>query len=380
MAKIQESYISIMSNKVKQFGGINLAQGLPGFSPPQELITCLQEVALLPVHQYPPATGNFTLVEQIQNDYRNRLDLTAFKPLMTCGATEAISLIFNYLHLLINDSYSVMAFNPAYESYRRLPELYRVPFIPFGNLDDTTVDFDLLEKRIVENQVKIFFISSPGNPHGRAFSSAEIHRLLELSLKHRFFLIVDDVYSELYFDEPTLLPLQDFHSNCFLVNSFSKRFSITGWRVGFLYAHETHFPAIKNLHDYTGLCVPSVLQEALAKFISIPDVANTYVVSLRNDIVKGFDYYQHELQALDFYIPLIDGGYFVWTRLPEPFMDGVEFAEGLYQQQKVAVVPGIHFSDDAQKWIRINIARPYEELNLALLGIKQFLKIKGYVL
>lgn len=374
--KIQESYISIMSNKVKQFGGINLAQGLPGFAPPAELLTCLQEVALLPVHQYPPATGNFKLLEYIQNDYQNQLDLTAFKPLMTCGATEAISLIFNYLHLLINDSYSVMAFNPAYESYRRLPELYRVPFIPFGKLEDISIDFDLLEKTIVANQVKIFFIASPGNPHGRTFSSSDFKKLMDLSLKHQFYLIIDDVYSELYFNQSSSVPLKDFHSYCFLINSFSKRFSITGWRVGFLFAHESHFLALKNLHDYTGLCVPSVLQEALAKFLSIPNVADLYVTWLRNEVKNGFDFISHELQTLDFYIPPIDGGYFVWTRLPEPFTDGVEFAENLYQQQKVAVVPGIHFSDDAKNWIRINIARPYEELDLALKGIKQFLRIK----
>ena len=374
--KIQESYISIMSNKVKQFGGINLAQGLPGFVPPKELIACLQDVALLPVHQYPPATGNFALVEQIQNDYRKRLDLTAFKPLMTCGATEAISLIYNYLHLLIRDSYSVMAFNPAYESYRKLPELYRVPFIPFGNLDDTVVDFDFLEKEIEKNRVRIFFLSSPGNPHGRVFSSDEIQKMLELSFNHRFFLIVDDVYSELYFDHPSTLSLQKFHPYCFLVNSFSKRFSITGWRVGYLFAHESHFLAIKNLHDYTGLCVPSVLQEALSKFIAIPDVADIYVDSLRKEIVKGFDFYKSELLAMNFHIPSIDGGYFIWTRLPEPFVDGVEFAEELYRLQKVAVVPGIHFSDDARPWIRINIARPFGELDLALQGIKQFMKFK----
>ena len=374
--KVQESYISIMSNKVKQFGGINLAQGLPGFEPPAQLVSCLQEAALLPVHQYSPATGNFALVERIKNEYRNRLDLTAFKLLMTCGATEAISLIFNYLHLLINGFYSVMAFNPAYESYRRLPELYRVPFIPFGNLDDMIVDFDLLEKKIVENHVKIFFISSPGNPHGRTFSSADIHRLLELSLKHRFFLIVDDVYSELYFGKPSVLPLRDFHSYCFLVNSFSKRFSITGWRVGFLYSHESHFSAIKNLHDYTGLCVPSVLQEALEKFLSVPEAGNIYVSLLRNNIVEGFNYFKAGLQALNFYIPPIDGGYFLWTRLPKPLISGVEFAEELYLQKKVAVVPGIHFSDDAQSWIRINIARSHHELSLALKGITQFIESK----
>lgn len=367
---IQESYISIMSNKVKLHGGINLAQGLPGYEPPLELLKLLQEVALNPVHQYPPATGNFALVEHIQNEYRNRLDLTQFKPLMTCGATEAISLIYNYLHLKINGFYSVMAFNPTYESYRRLPELYRVPFIPFGKLDDVDIDFDQLEKTMVGNKVKIFFLSSPGNPHGRRYSADEVRKLMSLSRMHQCYLVLDDVYAELYFSQPSEIPYSELHEYCFLVNSFSKRFSITGWRVGYLYAHQSHFLAIKNLHDYTGLCVPSVLQEALARFLDIPEIGNEYVRSLREKIASGFNYYKKELENIGFYIPPTDGGYFVWTRLPSHLNDGVAFANQLYDQYKVAVVPGVHFSDDATSWIRINVARPENELIEALKSIK----------
>ncbi len=372
---IQESYISIMSNKVKLHGGINLAQGLPGYEPPLQLLHSLQEVALKAVHQYPPATGNFELMEHIQNEYRNKLDLTEFKPLATCGATEAISLIFNYLHLKINGFYSVMAFNPTYESYRRLPELYRVPFIPFGKLDDTEIDFDILEKMLIQNKVKIFFLSSPGNPHGRKYSSHEVHQLMKLSLEHNFYLVLDDVYAELYFNQPSEIPYGHLHSNCFLVNSFSKRFSITGWRVGYLYAHQTHFLAIKNLHDYTGLCVPSVLQEALVRFLDIPDVGNQYVVALRENIANGFNYYKKELEEIGFYIPPTDGGYFVWTRLPSHLTDGVTFANQLYDQYKVAVVPGVHFSEDATHWVRINIARTQNELVEALKSIKLMCKL-----
>lgn len=367
---IQESYISIMSNKVKMFGGINLAQGLPGFSPPIELLESLQEVAVCAVHQYPPATGNFALVEHIQNEYRNKLDLTLFKPLMTCGATEAISLIYNYLHLKINDFYSVMAFNPTYESYRRLPELYRVPFIPFGKLDDTEIDFDLLEKNLINHKVKIFFLSSPGNPYGRRYSAAEVNKLIALSIAHKCYLILDDVYAELYFNQPSDIPYSELHQYCFLVNSFSKRFSITGWRVGYLYAHQSHFLAIKNLHDYTGLCVPSVLQEALVRFLDIPGIGDEYVRLLREKISWGFNFYKKELESIGFYIPPTDGGYFVWTRLPAHLTDGVAYANHLYDQYKVAVVPGIHFSVEATAWIRINVARSENELMEALKCIK----------
>lgn len=367
---IQESYISIMSNKVKMHGGVNLAQGLPGYEPPAELLKCLHDSIHTSVHQYAPATGNFDLLEHINQKYSDCLNLSNFAPLVTCGATEAISLIYNYLHLKLAPSYSVLAFNPTYESYRSLPQLYNIPFVLFGNLKDEEIDFELLEKTLIINNVKVLFFSSPGNPHGKRYSNDEISKLILLAEKHQFYLIMDDVYSELYFHSSQKPPYDALNEYCFLINSFSKQFSITGWRVGYLFAHKTHFLGVKNLHDYTGLSAPSVLQSALASFLSLPNLSHEYSASLRNWLNRGFVFYQHELEQLGFYIPKTDGGYFVWTRLPMGISDGVRFANFLYDNEKVAVVPGIHFSSDAKDWIRINIARPYDELEKALDSIK----------
>jgi len=372
----RESYISVMSNKVKQFGGINLAQGLPGFDPPAKLLTCLTNAVDTPVHQYPPATGNFKLVNHIQNDYSQKLNSDLFSPIVTCGATEAISLIYNYIHLQLNSIYSVLSFNPAYESYRRLPELYHIPFISFGDIENTKIDFQKLTSTIVANNVKIIFFAPIGNPYGKAFSDIDISLLIEFSEKNDLFLIIDDVYSDLYFKTKTALPFDKFYQNCFLVNSFSKRFSITGWRLGYLFAHHNHFSKIKNLHDYTGLCAPSILQEAVANYLSIPNDNQYYVAKLRDQIAHNYISFSNELKKLGFYIPPTDGGYFIWTKLPSQITDGVDFAIQLFESQKIAVVPGIHFSDDATRWIRINIARSEFELISGIQGVTNFINSK----
>ena len=379
VSKIQESYISLMSNKVKQFGGINLAQGLPGFNPPKELLESLKSIIDKPIHQYPPATGNFKIIEHLNIEYRGKIDLDNFSPLVTCGATEAISLIFTYLHLKLKSDYCVLAFNPAYESYSRLPEQFNVPFISFGSLEDQSIDFEKLTQVIQTKNVKILFVSSPGNPHGRVFSKFEMDTLIDLSKELNFYLIFDAVYKDLYFENPTYFSYAKFNNKTFFVNSFSKLYSITGWRIGYLFAHKSHFLKIKNLHDYTGLCAPSILQEAIAQYLEIPNASQKYMEELRTLISDGYSFLHAELTKLGFEIPQISGGYFIWAKLPPNFSNGVEFAMNLYEQERVAVVPGIHFSEDAKDWIRINIARPHNELFEAAKKIEQF-NIKNMII
>ena len=90
------SYISFMSNKVKTYGGINLAQGIPGFQPPAKLIEILQEVSRENIHQYPAGNGNLKLQQLIQQHYAQYLSLDLKDIMVTQGATEALSLLYTY--------------------------------------------------------------------------------------------------------------------------------------------------------------------------------------------------------------------------------------------------------------------------------------------
>jgi aspartate/methionine/tyrosine aminotransferase len=156
------------------------------------------------------------------------------------------------------------------------------------------------------------------------------------------------------------------------VNSFSKLLSITGWRIGYLIADSTHMKGIRSMHDYTGLCVPSVLQEALIDYLEENNGGIDYIAWLRNQVNAAFSLFIPELKKMDFVIPSIEGGYFIWAQLPSKFKCGFDFAEKLYEKEKIAVVPGIHFSKNATSYIRINIARPEHELKLAIEGLKSF--------
>ena len=194
--------------------------------------------------------------------------------------------------------------------------------------------------------------------------------------KLQIYLVFDAVYSDLYFYEEPFLPLNRISPYLFYVNAFSKKLSITGWRLGYLVAHQSHMNGIKDIHDYTGLSSPSVLQETVAWYLEKYNFGLDYNEELREKLKANYVQLSEALVKLGFQIIPAQGGYFIWCKLPEPFSDGFQFAIDLYEQQKVAVIPGIHFSEHGKNFIRLNIARYPYEISMAVDKIKKF--VTGY--
>lgn len=370
------SLISFFSNKVKQHGGINLAQGIPGFAPPEELLQILSEISQRKdIHQYAPGTGNRKLTEQICRHYgTSRCSPDTL--LIVQGATEAITLLYIYLKKITTGSFSVLAFDPVYETYNNLPAIFGDRFIAQPYTKENRIDFEQLEYNIENNEVKLMFLNSPGNPFGRTFSQEEIDRITELSDRYRFFIIADAVYRDFFFGHPPVIPNSDRSDRIFYVNSFSKSLSITGWRIGYLICSEKHMSKIRSVHDYTGLCVASVLQEAVAVYLESHDYGRSYTEAVRQKLISGYNQYVPALQSLGFSVPGSDGGYFIWAQLPEKYYDDFRFAIDLYDEKKVAVIPGRHFSPARTDFVRFNIAREKHELDAGLEKIREFVQTK----
>lgn len=366
------SLISYMSNQVKTHGGINLAQGIPGFRPPAELLNHLSRVANEPVHQYAPGTGNSELLDLLLHKYRHLHPFEASNLLITNGATEAVSLLYTYFRQFLDTPMTALAFEPAYESYRKLPEIFGDTFYPFSYEKDGSIDFGRLQSECRLQKVQVIFLNTPGNPYGRIWSRQEIEALVDLALEEDIYLVLDSVYQELYFDREPYHPVHSFNDHMFYVNSFSKIFSITGWRIGYLFAPAGHMENIRSVHDYTGLCTPSVLQEALVRYIKDNNWGDPYIDRLRTKLSENFGLFRRGLMDLGFDVPVIRGGFFVWARLPEGYDDGFRYAIDLYEKQRVAVIPGEHFSERHPRHVRFNIAREKDEVEEGLRRIRKF--------
>lgn len=372
------SLISFMSNKVKEFGGINLAQGLPGYSPPKELLSILSNLAQdTSIHQYAAGNGDSQLLDLLNAYYSRYGKFSKEQFIVVNGATEAISIIFTYLWALVTNEhhkkrFSVLAFDPAYESYNNLPAIFNLPYIAFPLENNCSIDFKKLEKKILSENVKIVFVNSPGNPLGKIWSKKEVNTIIELAERLDFYIIFDAVYKDMYFDEKPYQPLKEMNERLFYVNSFSKLLSITGWRVGFLITHDRHINKLKRIHDYVGLCTPHVLQKAIAQYLFKYNFGEKYASEIREKLKVSYNLLLPELLRLGFKVPEIKGGYFIWSELPDKFEDGFKFAIDLYENEQVAVIPGIHFSAKGKHFVRFNIARPIEEINSAIEKIRRF--------
>ncbi len=371
---ITGSLISLMSNKVKTHGGINLAQGLPAFAPPRGLLRELQHILPKAVHQYPPSEGHPGLREYLRHCYHKR-KLTHQQFIITQGATEALSLCYNYLWSLTGGSLPTLAFDPAYESFIHLPRIFKQTVILHIPKSNGEPDFDILSQQIIENKIRLIFVASPGNPLGHTLRRDDWSRLFKLTAQHGVFLIADLVYDQLFFKQPQDIPFEEAHSGVFIVESFSKLYSITGWRIGALGLHEEHFQGIKNTHDYTGLCAPSLLQEALYRYIhQRGDAAKRYITRIRHQLSKNYQLASSLLQKANFTVMPAQGGYFLWAKLPPGIDDGLHFALELYDTSYVAVVPGIHFSQGAHNFVRINLARTHREISEGVMRMCQFIR------
>jgi len=356
MEKPVGSLISFMANKVKSNGGINLAQGkyynnilmITYINMPLErattsyLLEILQQHTNDNIHQYAPGKGNHQLLELLEKYYN----------------------IPQKNFLIVN-------------GYKHLPRIFNKKFVPFSFDDNATINFSVLEKVIVKDKVKVIFISSPGNPFGKVWTEQEMRQLVDICNKHKVYVIFDSVYSELYYNEVPFSPAKLVSEYVFYVNSFSKKFSITGWRIGYIVAHNSHMSSIMDVHDYVGLCAPSLLQQAIATYLHKYDFGKEYVKKLRIMLKENYSHLSQALEKLGFTNSATQGGYFVWAQLPSRYNDGLEFALKLYEQKKVATVPGIHFSEKGKRYIRFNIARYPEEINMAVKGIEEFLETKS---
>lgn len=366
------SLISYMSGLVKTNGGINCAQGIPGFNPPQELIEALIESSMTNVHQYAHGNGLVELRELICKGLIKGNDFDPGNIMITNGATEAISLIYLYLKRKTMSGFTVLSFDPVYESYSNLPKIYGDTFISFSPLTDGSFNFEELEKTIKKQGVNLIILCSPGNPLGKIWEKNDILKLHEMCSKNGVFLVFDFVYSDIYFYDQPYMPYELIDEQTFFVSAFSKMLSITGWRTGYLISSKKNNDALSLIHDYTGLCAPSILQTAIAKYLKNNQFGEQYLADLRNSVKGSFNIMKGSLNTAGFTTPQIDGGYFIWTKIPEKFDNGFDLALDLYTKKKVGTVPGIHFSHNGNKFIRISIARNSEEISEAAERIKDF--------
>lgn len=356
-----ESIFSTISNLSLQYNALNLGQGFPNF----ETAPWLKEMAAdtfknSNYQQYASSIGVESLRIEIKNYYKSfyNIDINHQNNVtITQGATEGI-LIASLA--VANPGDEVIVMEPFYDGYTATIKMANANPVGYKlKAPDFKLDLTELE-RLITKKTKAIFFNNPHNPLGKVFSEHEIKGLIALCKKHNVYLISDEVYEFLTYDDNTHHPVfryEDAKDIAIILSSAGKTFGMTGWKVGWMIANEEVTKQLRNVKQYTTFCSVHPLQHAVARGLQKID---EYIPYFQNCFQKKKELFLKEAESskLDFYS--IEGTYFCTAKLPNGFKDDLTFCEYLIKNHGLATIPTSSFylnPSDSDNLIRFCFAK-----------------------
>src|SRR5208337_4811698 len=266
-SRIAQSTIRTMSVECEKVGGINLAQGVCDTEVPAVVRQAAEAAIEAGQNQYTRADGILSLREAIARKLQRQNGITAdpeTEIVVTSGVTGGFD---SACRALLNPGDEVILFEPYYGyHYATLVGQYCKPVLVSLDPPDYPLAADRLSAAITP-QTRGIVVNTPANPSGKVFSVAELEQIAQIARHHDLFLFTDEIYEHFVYDgqrhiSPASLP--GIADRTITISGFSKVFSITGWRVGYLHASARWVPAISYFHDLTYVCAPSAFQHGAA--------------------------------------------------------------------------------------------------------------------
>jgi aspartate/methionine/tyrosine aminotransferase len=368
-SQFTESVIREMTRLAIQHGAVNLAQGFPDFGAPEEIKRAAQEAIAADFNQYAITWGAKPFRDAIAAKYRKwyGIDYDPEREItVCCGATEGM---IATLLAVTNPGDEVIIFEPYYENYGpdallcdAQPKLVKL------RPPDWTFDPDEL-RRAFSAKTKAVVLNSPNNPTGKVFTRAELELIAGLCQEFDALAITDEIYEHILYDGASHTPiatLPGMRERTVLVNSMSKTYSVTGWRVGFVLAAEDLTDSIRKVHDFLTVGAAAPLQQAGVVALNLPD---SYYEKLSVEYQKRRDLLLEHLGQAGFRCYRPSGAYYIMTDISGfGFADDVSFVRHLIEKSGVAAVPGSSFFSDSKSGatiIRFCFCKKYETLEEA---------------
>jgi aspartate/methionine/tyrosine aminotransferase len=377
-AEFTESVIRDMTRQAIRNKAVNLAQGFPDFPAPDVLKDAARDAISADINQYSITWGAKPFRDAIAAKYRPwyGLDLDPEREItVCCGATEGM---IATLLAVTNPGDEIVVFEPYYENYAPDAELCGAKR-RLVTLHAPTWSFDPDELRRAFNpKTKAIIINSPNNPTGKVFTRQELEFIAELCQEYDVLAITDEIYEHIVFDGVSHIPMMTIpgmRDRSILINSMSKTYSVTGWRVGWVLASPDLTDTIRKVHDFLTVGAASPLQAAGVIALSLPA---SYYVHLSEDYVRRRDLMLEILGQSGFRPVRPSGAYYIMADISNfGFSDDVAFAKYLVEDIGVAGVPGSSFflnSEKGHHLIRFCFCKRYETLEESR---SRLLKLRG---
>jgi len=364
-----ESVIREMSRLAVKHGAVNLAQGFPDFPAPESIKQAAKAAIDADINQYSITWGAKPFRDAIAAKYQRTYGLSLDPEreiTVTCGSTEAM---IATLLATTNPGDEVIVFEPFYENYfpdtqlcsatRKLVTLHPPHW---------TFDPDELRRAFNPN-TKAIIINTPNNPTGRVFNLEELTTIAKLCQEFNTLAITDEIYEHILYDGLEHIPvmtLPGMRDRTVLINSMSKTYSVTGWRVGWTIAAPDLSESIRKVHDFLTVGAASPMQQAGVHALASDEA---YYTDLSTHYAERRDLILEILTEAGFAPLKPQGAYYVMADISKfGFANDREFCRHLVETIGVSAVPGSSFFETpgvGDQWVRFCFCKKRETLEAA---------------
>lgn len=374
-SRFTESVIREMTRQALAHGAVNLAQGFPDFGAPEPIKRAAMDAIERDVNQYAITWGarDFRQALAEKTKWHLGMEIDPEREItVTCGSTEGM---IATLMATVDPGEEVVIFEPFYENYA--PDAILSGAKPvYVRLHAPAWSFDPDELRAAFSpRTKAIVLCNPNNPVGKVFTRQEMQFIADLCMEFDVLCITDEIYEHILYSHPDGTParhicmaqLPGMRERTVVVNSMSKTYSVTGWRVGYCIAPPEITGAIRKVHDFLTVGAAAPLQAAGAFALSLPP---EYYDHLRTDYQARLDLFLPALQKAGFGVVKPEGAYYVMTDISGfGFRNDIEFAMHLVKDVGVACVPGSSFysrPEDGAQQVRFCFCKKDETLLAAV--------------
>lgn len=355
---------------------VSFSVGEPDFSTPEHVVEAAVQALREGQHHYTPNAGILPLRQAIAGSLQRTHGLS-YDPqtqiVVTAGGMEALMLT---MHCILDPGDQFILGDPCWTNYSRQIQICSAEpvFVPVTDANGFFFDPDALEKAITP-KTKGFILNSPSNPTGNIAGREILEKLAQIAVKHDLYVISDEVYQSILYDgnaAPSIATLPGMAERTVIVNSFSKTYAMTGWRVGYA-AGPSHIIAnMVKLQENIAACVTTFAQYGALAALEGPtkpveDMVATY--ARRRDYLVT---HLKDVPGLRFCIP--QGTFYLFLDVSATGMDAEAFAKDLLQKQRVIVVPGEAFGENGKHYVRISFATSMETIQEGVRRLRVYME------
>ncbi|MDU2158615.1 aminotransferase class I/II-fold pyridoxal phosphate-dependent enzyme, partial [Clostridium sp.] len=237
--------------------------------------------------------------------------------------------------------------------------------------NDFSINFNELNELLKKEDIKYMVLSYPCNPTGAVLKKNEYNKLIDLIRRYNLIVVTDEIYEAFCYDNYYSVAMcNEIKENIIYIGGFSKMFSITGIRIGFIAAAEKYLKEIAKVHQYNVSCTNSIGQYGVLEGLKY-GLYN--VEKMKEEFINRKTYVENRLTAMGLECFSPSGAFYIFPSIKQFNISSEEFCENLLKEEKVACVPGSAFGSGGEGYVRISYCYSIEELEIALNSLEKYI-------